>query len=107
VERAQLTIDERPPSPGAGLLIELSGELEMSTAPRLRAVLTGLPADHAVVLDLSRVTFCDSSGLNALLVGHRHLANADGRLVLRDPPPRIRAMLELTGLDEVFGVTTS
>jgi anti-anti-sigma factor len=79
---------------------ELSGELDLATAPVLREQLLGLlrPAASRLVLDLSRVTFCDASGL-AVLVGASHRARVLGgflRLAAVSPPAA--RVLDITGL---------
>lgn len=89
---------------GNACLLQVAGDLEMSTAPQLRDTLTALPADTRLTLDLSGVTFCDSSGLNALLVVHRYFDAGNGHLVLSSAPRRVVTLLELTGLAEIFAV---
>ena len=78
------------------LLVEVSGEVDMSTSPRLEEVVAATP-DQAkrVVVDLSGVTFLDSSGLNALVRGQRQLSGARDRLQARQSgrtgrPARLR-----------------
>jgi anti-anti-sigma factor len=79
----------------------LSGELDRSTVDRFEAALDGTrdagarDAGARVVLDLSRVTFVDSSGVRSLIGLGRSLGSS---LVLRDPSPRVRRVLELRGL---------
>ena len=51
--------------------------------------------DHAVVVDLSRVTFIDSSGMRALLRLHVKVGT---RLSLIPGPPRVQRVFELAGL---------
>jgi anti-anti-sigma factor len=98
------TID---PTPGVPIRIadgvtiaELSGELDLASAPGLREQLLGLlrPGTSRLVLDLSRVTFCDASGL-AVLVGASHRARTLGgflRLAAVSPPTA--RVLHITGL---------
>jgi anti-sigma B factor antagonist len=103
VEQAKLEIHHLGQPTGDHSLIEVCGELDVTTAARLREALTALPPDRRVTLELSGLTFCDSSGLNALLVAHRHFA-PPGELVLKDPAARLRAMLELTGLNQILTI---
>jgi anti-sigma B factor antagonist len=102
VEEAALTIVRVVGTVEHDHVFAVSGEMDMSTVGDLRAVLTALPTHERVALDLAGVTFCDSSGLNALLVAHRHFTDGDGRFVLRSVPPRITRMLEMTRLAQVF-----
>lgn len=79
---------------------ELSGDLDLASAPVLREQLLGLlrPGASRLVLDLSRVTFCDASGL-AVLVGASHRARVlDGFLRLAAVSPPAARVLHITGL---------
>lgn len=64
-------------------------------------------AGGTLVLDLSAVTFVDSSGLGGL-VAILDQGRAQGtRVVIADPSPRVARLLELTALDQVFDVTST
>jgi anti-sigma B factor antagonist len=92
---------------GDHLIVALAGEIDLYTAPRLQAELAGvfLPADPAtIVVDLSAVDFCDSTGMNVLLAAHRLAAEQGGELILAAPRPALRKILEVTGLQSVFTV---
>jgi anti-sigma B factor antagonist len=84
----------------------LKGELDMSTAPRLTSIVLGLSAaGHAtVVLNLSGLEFCDSSGLDALVGAHRHLESTGGHLELRAPSCSFRKVLQITAMDRILDV---
>ena len=53
-----------------------------------------------VVLDMSQVGFMDSTGLRALLAFH----TAGHTVIVRDPSPQVRNLLELTHLDHVLSL---
>ncbi len=75
-----------------------SGEIDLATAPILRETLQGL---HGVVtVDLSRVTFLDSSAIGVLIGQRNRLVGNDGDLVLRGPAGVVRRTLEVVGLSE-------
>ncbi|MGH3124336.1 MAG: STAS domain-containing protein [Streptosporangiaceae bacterium] len=79
---------------------ELSGDLDLASAPVLREQLLRLlrPGASRLVLDLSRVTFCDASGL-AVLVGASHRARVlEGFLRLAAVSPPAARVLQITGL---------
>ena len=82
-------------------IVRFAGELDLLTAPMLRAVMTSADADplHEFVVGLSGVTFMDCSGLAPLLEAQ---ANLGERLRLRDLPWAVSEVLHLTGLDDVF-----
>jgi anti-anti-sigma factor len=87
-------------------LVTVVGEVDLATSPRLHEVLEGLDADQAVVVDLTGVSFLDSSGLSELVQAHeRHAAAGGVRLVVTSAG--IRRVLEVSGLDEVFAVFDS
>lgn len=86
----------------------VAGEIDASTAPALDEAIRHLPIGKgAVVLDLSGVSFIDSSGLR-VLISLAGRANDEGRsVVLRHPSPTVARLLEITGLAEMFGSGTS
>lgn len=85
-----------------GLTVEALGELDLATAELLSAVL-GCHADRRLVrLDLSGLTFVDCVGLQAIADAHRLFAAHGGRLVLVGVGPRIRWLLQVTGIDGLF-----
>ena len=84
----------------------VSGEIDVATAPRLRHELRMLIAEaHSpAVVDLSRVTFLDATGLSALVGARNDVHGTDVSLVLLNPSPPTRRVLEITGLDSHFDV---
>jgi len=91
-----------------GGMIRLCGELDIRTCVKLEQVV-GIAVDEGrrVVLDLSELTFCDSTGLAGLVRLNKRAITAGGDLVLRDPTPRVQTLLGLTGLDRLFTIETS
>jgi anti-sigma B factor antagonist len=77
-------------------ILWLSGELDMRETEvfATAAARVLLETDGDVVLDLSDLEFIDSSGIRAMLA----LDTQDRRLVLRRPSPRVRKVLDLTGI---------
>ena len=82
-------------------VVWLSGELDMASVDSFSdRVITNVRGPQAV-LDLSDLTFVDSSGIRAIL----RLAQACGQGVrLRNVPDNVRAVLAITGIDETMGV---
>lgn len=89
------------------VVIGAGGEIDLATAGILGDVLDGEPAPGtvAVVLDLSMVTFCSSTGLSELVKIRTRAADAGVplRLVLDDAGV-LRRTLELIGMLELFTV---
>jgi anti-sigma B factor antagonist len=90
-------------------LVTVAGEVDLFTAPQLKQhLLDAIDAGgQRIVVDLSGTTFIDSSGLGTLIGARRRLAELDGQLVLVSTNPTIDRTMELTGLDQVFSITTS
>ena len=81
-----------------GRVIALSGELDACTCRGLVASLIG-PPGSLIVIDLSELTFMDSSGIGALLAARRMVLEDGGNLVVSRPTPMVYRVLEITGLD--------
>ncbi|MGA5301033.1 STAS domain-containing protein [Nucisporomicrobium flavum] len=76
-----------------------AGEIDQATAPVFAdALADAVPGRSRVEVDLTKVTFLDSSGINAL-VQHRRPSCA---LVVVNVPPHIRRVFDITGLSEIF-----
>jgi anti-sigma B factor antagonist len=88
--------------------MSVAGEIDLYTAPRLHGELVAaLSVDYPVrlVVDMSGVEFCDSTGMNVLLAAHRRAQEHGGELQLAAPRPGVRKILQVTGLESVFTVT--
>jgi anti-sigma B factor antagonist len=74
----------------------LKGELDMATAGDLSEVLKEAAGrNDPIVLDLSEVSFMDSSGLRALLEG-AGLPKVSGPVVILNPSPQVRRVLDIS-----------
>ena len=90
---------------GDAYLVLLSGEIDAFTAPSLRDDFHAVVAkDDAsvVIVDLSAVTFLDSSALGALVGLFRRLRERDAALRIVEPRTAASRIFELTGLDAVL-----
>jgi anti-anti-sigma factor len=88
---------------GGGITIaELTGELDIASAPVLREQLLGLlrPSSSRLVIDLSKVSFCDASGLAVLFSTARRARLLGGFLRLAAVSPPTSHVLHLTGLHQ-------
>ncbi|MEV0582711.1 STAS domain-containing protein [Nonomuraea sp. NPDC050310] len=90
-------------------LVEIAGEIDLYTAPRLQSEFTRLLQDgpQRVVIDMSQVEFCDSTGMNVLLSALKRIKEQGGVLDVAAPRPAVRKILQVTGLDSVFTVHES
>jgi anti-sigma B factor antagonist len=94
--------------PGDGICtLVLIGEADLAIAQDiidLGVLSLGEDAIHALIIDLTAVTFIDSTALGAL-IHLRNVAEDRGRkLVLTSVPDRVLRVLEVTGLDTVFTI---
>jgi anti-anti-sigma factor len=76
----------------------MEGELDISTVPRLRDALREARGQDVplVRLDISQLSFIDSTGLRALLVAAREAEVEGWRLALTRAPAHVQQMFELT-----------
>ncbi|MFI7607766.1 STAS domain-containing protein [Micromonospora sp. NPDC049366] len=90
---------------GGGTHLRLVGELDMSTAPALNAVIDRLVAagERRLLVDLGELTFCDSTGIAALVRGDNRAAVDGGWLRVTGATGSVQRVLSLTGIDEVLG----
>jgi anti-sigma B factor antagonist len=94
-------------SQGDSVIVALAGEIDLYTAPRLQSELAAALASgepSRLVVDMSAVEFCDSTGMNVLLAAHRRATEQGGSLELGAPRPAVRKILQVTGLETVFAV---
>jgi anti-sigma B factor antagonist len=84
-----------------------SGELDLAAAPDIveaghRALADG--GTRTLAVDLSAVTFLDSTALGAFIALHNAATSLGKCLVLRKVSDRVLRLLDLTGLDRLFAV---
>lgn len=80
-------------------IISLSGELDLASGQGLPDVLTDL-AGSVLVVDLTGLTFMDSSGISALVQARQRLGDRGTSLVRTRPRGRVANTLEIVGLSE-------
>lgn len=94
---------------GDRTIVEVGGEIDVYTAPRLREQLVDLVADgkYHLVVDMERVDFLDSTGLGVLVGGLKRVRAHDGSLRLVCTQERILKIFRITGLTKVFPIHAS
>jgi anti-sigma B factor antagonist len=86
-------------------VLALQGEHDLYSTPRLVAELEALAPDGPeVVLDLTDVTFIDSTALGSILVGARKLRQAEGGIAIVSPGATTTKLLSMVGIDRVVPV---
>lgn len=104
-----LSLDRR--THGTWAVIDVSGELDLYTAPSFRESVLEAAGDTdppKVIVDFRGLGFIDSSGLGAIVACLKHLRERGGDLALAAPEGSgLRRLLDLTGLDRVLTLYTS
>ncbi len=87
-------------------VVEVAGEVDLYTSPRLRDLLFDAIQGGAahVVVDLADVSFIDSSGLGVLVSSARTLGSRDELITIVCGPGVVARALEITGLGSVFAI---
>jgi anti-sigma B factor antagonist len=82
--------------------LRVTGEVDASTAPELRARGSSLLDDGArtLLVDCSHLTFIDSAGLSVLLDLHDMAERRVATMTIRHPSDQVRRLLSITGLDK-------
>ena len=90
-------------------IIEVGGEIDVYTAPKLReAIVAAVDAGHTkLIIDVQKVEFLDSTGLGVLVGALKRVRADGGSLDIVCTQERILKIFEITGLDKVFGLHTS
>ncbi|HEX2805487.1 MAG TPA: STAS domain-containing protein [Kineosporiaceae bacterium] len=85
-------------------IVRVTGEVDVNTGPKLRDHLLALVAggEHDIVVDLSEVSFLDSSGLGVLVMVHKRIRTAGGALRLAGCQPEVVSIFHVTALDRVM-----
>jgi anti-anti-sigma factor len=95
---------------GTTLVVQASGELDYCHTSVLRAEMSRAweaLRSRTLILDLSALTFCDSSGIGELLQARHHGLNEGVRLILTGVQGNLARRLNLAGLTQVFEVFPS
>ena len=90
-------------------IIEVGGEIDVYTAPKLRDKITELVGngDYHLVIDMEKVDFLDSTGLGVLVGGLKKIRAQDGSMSLICSQDRLLKIFRITGLAKVFTIYDS
>jgi anti-sigma B factor antagonist len=94
---------------GDRTILEVGGEVDVYTAPKLRERLVELVSDghYNLLVDMTKVEFLDSTGLGVLVGGLKRVRSHDGGLALVCNQERILKIFRITGLTKVFPIYDS
>jgi anti-anti-sigma factor len=101
--------DVRTSRIGGAAIVTIVGEIDMANAPEVkRAIEASRDGTERVVVDLSEVTFLDSSALNALVHSQRDLAELEIAFRVVSPADQaVRKVFDITHLTEPLSVVES
>lgn len=91
---------------GDVVVLNVVGEVDIHTVPGLAAGVAEILQEStgSVVIDLTDVSFIDSSGLGELVRAHRELADRGRQMRLACSRPTLLRLFDITGVDELFTV---
>jgi anti-sigma B factor antagonist len=102
--------DMRSMVEGGRALVTVTGEIDLFTAPELKAALKGIVVDGGarhVTVDLTSATFVDSTAIAALFGAYRWLRAREGEMTILANDPAIVEPLELTGLTDFVSLVAA
>ena len=89
---------------GTDLKILLPEEVDHFNAERIRKEADRILQSRnirRIVFDFSRTQFMDSSGIGLIMGRHRTMEAIGGSVIVRDPPPHIRRVIRLSGMERI------
>jgi anti-sigma B factor antagonist len=90
-------------------VVHVAGDVDLRSSPQLRDQLLELArdADGDLLVDLSEVSYMDSSGVGTMVFVKREVEKSGGRMVLIRLQPRVRSVFEITHLTKFFKIVES
>lgn len=87
-------------------VLPLEGEIDLHVSPRIAASLGAIvnTKPKQVVVDLTKVSYIDSSGLAVLIEGMQNVAAYGGKFALAGLQESVRPIFEIARLDQVFQI---
>ena len=94
------------PSTDRPNVLPLEGEIDLHVSPTISASMKAMLADkpQQFVIDLSRVSYIDSSGLAVLIEGMQTVSSYGGKFALAGLQESVRPIFEIARLDQVFRI---
>lgn len=100
-----MSLEYRIERDGDTITVAPEGDVSLETVDALREVLRTVvetPNISRIDVDMSAVAFLDSSGIGVLVAGQRAAAKRGISLMLRDPGPMVRMVLQVANLEAVL-----
>jgi len=102
-------LDVKTKSQDSISIIEIDGEVDLYSSPALRKALLEMTKaqNKAILVDLARVKYMDSSGVATLVEALQQVGKYDGKLKLANLRDAVKNVFELSRLDKVFDIYES
>jgi len=87
-------------------IVKMAGEIDYTVTPKIRAGLLAYieKTQGTLILDLSQLTYLDSSGLAVFIEARRHLVDKGRTLQIVSVTPEVKKIFQLTQVDKLFGL---
>jgi anti-sigma B factor antagonist len=90
-----------------GAILALNGEFDVSQRDRLKVAFESVLGDSAVILDVTKTAFIDSTVLASLLRLRAEVIEGGGAFTIAGPSAMIGRLFQITGLDQLFDIRAS
>ena len=102
-----INFDLQTETQGSSALVRIRGDLDLQVVDRVADALARIESDEPelLVIDLSRLSFMDSTGMGVIAAAHIRAVDAGRRFAIVIPPPGVRQAFERTKLTEVITTT--
>lgn len=87
----------------------MEGDIDVNSSPELKKTFDKLISkkDPKILVNLSKVTYVDSSGLATLVGILKGIRSYGGKMKLANMSPKIKSLFEITKLDKLFDITAN
>lgn len=91
------------------LITEISGELDHHSAAKIRSEIDAAISEETknIILDLTNLTFMDSSGIGMIMGRYKKIQHHSGKLIIVAPKPQVKRILEMSGLLNIITIEAS
>lgn len=89
------------------LIVKICGEIDHHSAKSAREEIDDKFKSEGcknMILDMSGITFCDSSGLGLIMGRYKTVTEEGGELYVQRPSPSVDKMIRLSGMDRLVGI---
>ena len=87
--------------------VKLSGEVDHHGAKSARETIDGIIREESpqtLIMDMSSVTFCDSSGLGLIMGRYKKMNELGGSLLIKRPTEAVEKIIRISGLDRLIKI---